>query len=276
MESQERRQGSRYVVLDEERERFREEGFIHLPGVLSDEEIQEIERTYDRFLNREIDVLGKDFCDMSSDYTADVENFGIVNIMLPRRYYPEWQDNVYERRARSIAEQLCGPGMTLDYDQLLAKGPSRPDAVFPWHQDRAYWIDTEDPRTATCWLAIDESTTENGCMRFVSGSHRGDLRPHAPSHGSREESHALVTELRDDDVVIDMPIARGDITVHNERIMHGSGGNQTQGRRRAYIIAFRSETTVAEERRRGFTHSHNDAPDILDSVEGQKKPSSDA
>ena len=32
-----------------------------------------------------------------------------------------------------------------------------------------------------------------------------------------------------------MPIARGDCTVHNERVMHGSGGNDTAGFRRAYI-----------------------------------------
>jgi phytanoyl-CoA hydroxylase len=41
---------------------------------------------------------------------------------------------------------------------------------------------------------------------------------------SREESHALKTELSDTDVVVEVPIKRGDITVHNERVVHGSGG----------------------------------------------------
>jgi hypothetical protein len=45
--------------------------------------------------------------------------------------------------------QLCGDGMAIDYDQLLAKQPQETDAVFSWHQDMAYWPSTEDRRTAT-------------------------------------------------------------------------------------------------------------------------------
>jgi ectoine hydroxylase-related dioxygenase (phytanoyl-CoA dioxygenase family) len=76
-----------------------------------------------------------------------------------------------------------------------------------------------------------------------------------------------VTDLRPDDVLVPVEIRRGDITVHNEGVLHGSGGNTSAGSyRRAYIVALRSESTVAEERRRGFTHSHNDEPGVLDGV----------
>ena len=54
--------------------------------------------------------------------------------------------------------------------------------------------------------------------------------------------------------------------MHNERVLHGSGGNPTAGFRRAYIVAFRSTDTVATERAQGFTHSHNDTLDVLDEV----------
>jgi len=49
-------------------------------------------------------------------------------------------------------------------------------------------------------------------------------------------------------------------------VMHGSGGNETDGFRRAYILAYRSESTVKIERELGFTHSHNDDVTVLDSV----------
>jgi ectoine hydroxylase-related dioxygenase (phytanoyl-CoA dioxygenase family) len=189
--------------------------------------------------------------------------------MLPRKYYPQWQGNVFERRAASIARQLCGEGMVIDFDQLLAKHPGREDAVFGWHQDQAYWIGTDDRRTATCWLAVDDSTLSNGCMRFLPGSHLEPLRPHRPLHGARSASHTLVTDLRDGDVLRPAEIKRGDITVHNEGILHGSGGNTTTGSwRRAYIVAFRSSTTVGIERARGFTHSHNDRLEVLQKVDG--------
>jgi ectoine hydroxylase-related dioxygenase (phytanoyl-CoA dioxygenase family) len=265
-----RRQGDRYVVEPGEIEAFHRDGYVHLRGVMSDDEMAAIEAVYERFLRGEIAVEGKDFNDMTTgEHGTDPKGYAVVNVMLPRRYYPDWQGNVFERRAHSIAEQLCGEGMTIDFDQLLAKSPVRPDAVFHWHQDQAYWIDTDDRRTATCWLAVDDSTVENGCMQFLPGSHHEAVRPHRPLHGDRSASHTLVTDLREGDVMKPVEIRRGDITVHNEGVLHGSGGNHSASSyRRAYIVALRSKETVAEERRRGFTHSHNDAGEVLESVDG--------
>ena len=256
-----------YTITEDQLRHFQENGFVHLPGFLSEEEVAELEVVYDQFLRREIDVPGKDFCDMAGDYGREPEDYSIVNVMLPRRYYPDWQGNMYEQRAADTARQLCGDGMQIDYDQLLAKQPYKDDAIFAWHQDMAYWPDTPDTRTATFWLAIDDSTVENGCMRFVpETSNEESLRPHVPQFGDRGESHALGTDLLETDEVVTMPISRGDVTVHNERVMHGSGGNNTDGFRRAYILALRSEDTVKIERELGFTHSHNDETEVLDSV----------
>ena len=259
-----------YVVTDADREAFERDGYVHLREVMSEPEMVELERVYDRFLRGEIAVAGKDLNDMTTgEHGTDPAGYAVVNVMVPRRYYPAWRGNTFELRAASIARQLCGEGMTIDFDQLLAKGPGRDDAIFHWHQDQAYWIDTDDRRTATCWLAVDDSTLENGCMQFLPGSHRQPVRPHRPLHGDRSSSHTLVTDLRPDDVVRPVPIRRGDITVHNEGVLHGSGGNRSAtSYRRAYIVALRSESTVSEERRRGFTHSHNDAGDVLAEVDG--------
>jgi ectoine hydroxylase-related dioxygenase (phytanoyl-CoA dioxygenase family) len=257
-------------VSDDEVAAFRRDGYVHLRAVMSDDEMDAIEAVYDRFLRGEIEVTGKDLNDMTTgEHGTDPSRYAVVNVMLPRRYHPAWQGNLFERRAQSIADQLCGPGMTIDFDQLLAKSPGREDAVFHWHQDQAYWIDTDDRRTATCWLAVDDSTIENGCMQFLPGSHTEPVRPHRPLHADRSASHTLVTDLRAADVMVPVPIRRGDITVHNEGVLHGSGGNTSESSyRRAYIVAFRTVSTVEEERRRGFTHSHNDSPEVLDTVDG--------
>ena len=267
-QTESRRQGATYVVSAEDIQSFARDGYVHLEGVLSEDELLEIEDTYDKFLRQEIRVDGKDFCDMAGDYGRTVDEYSIVNVMLPRKYHQPWQGNIYEQRAASIAAQLCGPGMEVDYDQLLAKRPFKEDAIFAWHQDMAYWIETPDTRTATCWLAIDDSTVENGCMRFVPGSHHEPLRPHRPLHEDRSISHTLFTdvdEARED--VRYVPIRRGDITVHNEKVLHGSGGNSTAGWRRAYVVAFRTDDTIAKERELGFTHSHNDDVEVLHKVE---------
>ncbi len=104
-------------------------------------------------------------------------------------------------------------------------------------------------------------------MRFVPGSHKEDkLRPHYPLYGDRGKSHALGTDLMPDDKPVMVPIKSGDVTVHSERTLHGSGGNKTDGLRRAYVLAFRRPETIRIERELGFTHSHNDAKEVLDSV----------
>ena len=259
-----------YRVTDEQRAAYRRDGYVHLPAVLAPDELAEIADVYDRFLRGDIAVAGKDFNDMTTgEHGTDPSRYAIVNVMLPRRYHPQWQGNAFERRAAGIAEQLCGEGMVIDFDQLLAKQPGRTDATFGWHQDQAYWIDTDDRRTATCWLAVDDSTIENGCLQFLPGSHRQPVRPHHPLHGDRGTSHTLVTDLRPGDVMRPVPIRAGDITVHSEGVLHGSGGNTTTDSwRRAYIVAFRSASTVDAERALGFTHSHNDDVQVLERVDG--------
>lgn len=262
-----RRRGVWYQLLPGDRQRFDRDGFVHLPGVLSDDEVTRLEPVFERFLRREIPVAGRDYCDMSGDYERPGDAFELYNIMLPRVYYPAWRGHIYELRAASIAQQLLGPDMVLDYDQLLAKRPGAREAVFHWHQDQAYWPLSRDPRTATCWLALDAADEENGAMRFVPGSHReARLRPHAPLLGDRDRSHTLVASVGDADTIHQCRLQRGDITVHGERLLHGSGGNRSTRWRRAYVVAFRSRETVAEERRRGFTHSHNDSPEVLGAV----------
>lgn len=256
------RRGDDYVLSPEQVAQFHRDGYVTLRNVLSEEEVTALEPEFDRFIAGEVPGMGRDFCDMSGPYGRAFEDFSLVNAVLPRRYRPELQGNVYERRTASIAQQLLGGTATLDYDQFLAKRPAKPDAVFTWHQDLGYWpTGTPEPRTATCSLALDDADAENGCLCVVPGSQNQGLRPHRPLLGEdRETSHILSVELTDADEIVQLPLRRGDITVHDELIVHGSGGNRSADRwRRTYIAAYRAKACVDFERSIGFTHSHNDA-----------------
>ncbi|MBL8724592.1 MAG: phytanoyl-CoA dioxygenase family protein [Planctomycetes bacterium] len=254
-----------YPLTQEQRHAFHEDGWVHLPAFLTEAELRPLEALYMQFLRRELPVAGRDYCDMTGEYTRRPEDFAILNVMLPRRYHPPLQDNPYERRAAAVAQQLIGGELGLDYDQLVAKPPHKPDAVFHWHQDLGYWPKTPDPRTATFWLALDETDHDNGCLQFVDGSHReARLRGHVPLRGDRTQNHTLVAEVDPArDRIRPARLQRGDVTVHHERTLHGSGGNRSARWRRGYVLAFRSLDTIARERALGFTHSHNDPPDLL-------------
>jgi len=252
----------RYVVSEEQKKSFAEKGYALLPKFLSEEELKPIEEIYDRFMSREIKVPGKDFCDMSKSFDTAFEDFSIVNCMLPRVYYPPLQGNIYEILAESVAAQLFeGLEMRLDYDQLLNKRPGKQDAVFAWHQDMAYWPPREvtpDTRTVTFSLALDATTKANGCLVFLPGSGlEGELRPHVPIGSSRDDSHAIAVQVSDEEYQEHVQAERGDVTIHDEWVVHGSQGNLTDGNRRTYVVAYRARDTVERERALGFTHSHN-------------------
>jgi ectoine hydroxylase-related dioxygenase (phytanoyl-CoA dioxygenase family) len=263
-----------YPLTPQQIETYGRTGYLVLPDVVSEAELARIETVFERFIRGEVLGMGRDFCDMSGPYGRAFEDFNLINAVLPRVYDPSLVDNVFERRATSIAVQLIGNDALLDYDQFLAKRPRRPEAVFAWHQDLGYWPSgAPDTLTVTCSLALDDATLENGCLKVVPGSHREPkLRPHRPSSWSagaelRAEAHTLTLDLLAGDEVVALPVRRGSVTVHNERIVHGSSGNVSDGWRRTYVIAHRSRQTVEYERSIGFSHSHNDRINWLTNLE---------
>jgi ectoine hydroxylase-related dioxygenase (phytanoyl-CoA dioxygenase family) len=263
--SMKRRNGDRYIMSDDEKQQFLDQGYCVLRDVLTADEVASFEDIYMAFARGEVSGMGRDFCDMSGPYDRAFEDYALINAMLPRKYRTELQGNIYEQLAQSIAEQLIGETATYDYDQFLSKKPSKEDAAFAMHQDLGYWpMGTPDTMTTTCSLALDDADAENGCLAVVPGSHlETELRTHRPVYksydgGVRDGGHTLALEMKPDDETVLLPVWRGDITVHNERIVHGSGGNVSSRWRRTYIIAHRSKACVDYERSIGFTHSHND------------------
>lgn len=256
-----------YSLTPEQIAAFHQDGCITLENVLTEEEVDPLCSVFDRFVRGEIQVPGKDFCDMSQPFGTPYQEWNLVNCMLPTRYYPPLSNNIYERITQCIASQLFEQHeMVKDYDQFLNKRPNRTAAVFAWHQDMAYWpgaVALNISTTATCTfsLALDDSDEENGCLRYVVGSgHSKTLRPHRPASNSRDEGHALITDdVSDDEPIRLAPARKGSITIHDEYVVHGSGGNASPHRqRRTYVLAYRANDIVEAERKIGFTHSHND------------------
>ena len=263
-----RRQGNTYQITPEEIRQYRDQGYILLHDVLSEEEMATLDPWFEHFITGQEPGMNRDFCDMSQPYGTPVEEFRLVNAMLPSVYRPEFKNNIFQQVAQSIADQLYPEGVAgLDYEQFLAKKPNKSQAEFAMHQDLGYWPKTKNTWTATFSLALNDATLENGCLQVVPGSNKEpELRPHRPkdygqqSEGevNRDDSHTLVIEMKPDDQIVFLPVKRGSITIHDERIVHGSGGNYTEIWRKTYIMAFRDANTIVEERAMGFTHSHND------------------
>ncbi len=268
-----RRMGKNYVLTQKEIEQFHELGYLVLHDVLNEQELQFLDPWFDHFITgKEAERMARDFCDMSQPYGTPFEKFQLVNAMLPSTYRTELANNSYQEITQHITDQLYDGGKAaMDYEQFLAKKPSKKGAEFAMHQDLGYWPKTDNTWTATFSLALTDSDLINGCLQVLPGTNKEpELRKHFPKSFSKEqegdgvsrdESHTLVIEEHANDSKVYLPVKRGSVTVHDERIVHGSAGNESNEWRKTYVIAYRDIQTIAKERAIGFTHSHNDTVD---------------
>ncbi len=268
-----RRGGLNFFLTKEEINQFNNQGYLVLKNVLTEEEMLTIDPVFDHFISgKEQKKMKKDFCDMSQPYGTPFEKFQLVNAMLPGKYMPSFKENIFFKIAKNISKKLYSSGIPeMDYEQFLAKKPSKKEAEFSMHQDLGYWPKTKNTWTATFSLALSDAEIINGCLHVIPGSNNEKkLREHKPksysetekeSNEKRDDSHTLVIESNPNDKLVYLPVKRGDITIHDERIVHGSGGNNSDKWRKTYIIAFRDSETIKKEREIGFTHSHNDQVD---------------
>ncbi|MCB1500221.1 MAG: phytanoyl-CoA dioxygenase family protein [Bauldia sp.] len=144
---------------------------------------------------------------------------------------------VHEPRIVDVVEDLLGPDLYCIATSFIDK-PAGGEGHVAWHQDATYW-GLNAPEAVTAWLALTPSTPENGCVRFVPGSHETQL-VHIDSAdptnllGARER----LREPVDDSQAVDMILAPGQMSLHHVLLIHGSAHNRTAGRRVGFAIRY--------------------------------------
>ncbi|USQ86434.1 phytanoyl-CoA dioxygenase family protein [Streptomyces phaeoluteigriseus] len=157
-----------------------------------------------------------------------------------------WARLVSDRRLVDIAEFFLGPDVACFTAHYICKPPYNGQPVL-WHQDGAYW--SLSPMEAlTVWLAVDESTTENGCLRMIPGSH--ELPLHKPSLRTEEDNmlfsasdENLVREWADKRGIVEIELQPGDVSIHHPHLLHCSEANTSAKRRCGLDIGYISTTT---------------------------------
>ncbi len=129
-----------------------------------------------------------------------------------------------------VCHDLLGPDVRLYWDQLVYKSPAKP-RQFPWHQDNGYTF-VEPQQYLTVWLALTDTTVDNGCPWVVPGCHtRGTLAHHyVDPLGHR----CFATS----DDAIAAPVRAGGAVVFSSLTPHMTGPNTTGTVRKAYILQY--------------------------------------
>lgn len=142
-----------------------------------------------------------------------------------------------------MVAQLIGPDLAIWNASLFAK-PAFIGTRTPWHQDGEYWP-IEPLATCSVWIALDDATRDNGCLRFLPGSHAN--RTLAPHHFNQASDISLPLELdatsyNEDDAVY-IELKAGQISLHDVYLMHGSEANRTDRPRRGMTLRYMPTTS---------------------------------
>ncbi|MCP4768136.1 MAG: phytanoyl-CoA dioxygenase family protein, partial [Gammaproteobacteria bacterium] len=156
---------------------------------------------------------------------------------------PEWLEFARIPEILDMVEQLIGPDLVLWGVTIFGK-PAQVGKATPWHQDGDYY--PIDPlETLTAWISLDGSTPQQGCMKFIPGSHR-DHRIYS-HHFEHRDDYTLAQVIDDDQVDLDQArdivLEAGQISLHDVYLVHASDANLSDQRRMGLVLRIMPATS---------------------------------
>ncbi|HSB10734.1 MAG TPA: phytanoyl-CoA dioxygenase family protein [Blastocatellia bacterium] len=134
------------------------------------------------------------------------------------------------------ASQLLEGPVRFWHDQLFCKPPHH-GGVVAWHQDYSYWTRTVPMNHLSCWIGLDDSSRDNGCVHYIPGSHRWSLLPITGLAGDMDAIKEVLTERQKTAFVpVAVELKKGEASFHHPLMIHGSYGNRSKLPRRATVI----------------------------------------
>lgn len=208
------------VLTPEDVEHYNREGYVTSIDVFPSDEIRSIREYFDELLERTIAAGG----DSYSISTAHLK-------------YGRVYDLLTDERIIALVRDILGNDVIGWGSHFFCKMPRDGKAV-SWHQDASYWPLTPS-RAATVWLAIDDATIENGCMRFIAGSHHYGHLTYRPS--TDDEGNVLnqtIDNVEQYGREVTNELTAGQVSVHSDLLLHGSEANNSDRRRCALTLRY--------------------------------------
>lgn len=229
------------------RDSFRRDGFVALPGFLRRDEVDLLLVNIARYVAEVAPTAAA--VDVNFEDKTLPETLKQLHKL--HRYDPFFAQVYNDGPFKRLAADLMGEEVVGNNCQYFNKAPGA-SLPTPPHQDGFYWQLTPC-EGLTMWLALDDVDQENGCVRYVRGSHLRGLREHAAS-GVLGFSQQMSDFGRPEDLKheVAMPARPGDLLVHHALTIHRADGNCSADRQRRsmgfiYYAASAREDTAAKE-----------------------------
>lgn len=157
---------------------------------------------------------------------------------FPAQLLPSFARLIRHPRLIEAVSQIIGPDLLVWGSGLFIKEPSSKSYV-SWHQDLNYW-GLDGDQEVTAWVALTPANVENGCMRFVAGSHRRKDVPHVDSFAQDNlltRGQEIAVEV-DEASAVHVVLRAGQASFHHGHMFHASNPNGTRSRRVGAAIRY--------------------------------------
>jgi len=134
----------------------------------------------------------------------------------------------------------CMGGEACFFHAKLMQKEARSGGAWEWHQDYGYWYDDGflTDNMASCYVALDPASRENGCLMVIPGSHHyGRIRHVGVGEqvgAQMDRVNALKT--RHDTVYVELN--PGDAVIFHSNLLHSSNPNLSDHSRWGIISSF--------------------------------------
>ncbi len=172
----------------------------------------------------------------------------LPTVLQPSLYATELRKLSYRKAALAVARQLLGPQAAFVGDHTIFK-PVHKGGPTPWHQDEAFREPCFEYDEISIWIALTDSTIENGAMQYIPRSHLLGVLPHRLNGDAKEANTIECYAGFDPKSAAIRPIPAGAMIIHHGRTVHGSAGNKTNTPRLAYILQYSTPVRISKETR---------------------------
>lgn len=224
----------RYRLSNDQVEFYRENGYLAGIKLLNDGQIEVLRNELAQLVDPA--HLGNQFFyEFNSNESADPNKI-LFHALGAWRITPGFHDVLWNPAFLVPASQLLDGPVRFWHDQLFYK-PARHGGVVIWHQDYSYWTRTQPMAHLSCWIGLDDSTRENGCVHYVPCSHRWNLLPRADFANDMDTIQGLLSDQqRREFKPKAIELKKGECSFHHPLMVHGSFENRTDQPRRAVVI----------------------------------------
>lgn len=224
----------KYRLSRNQVEFFNENGYLKGVKILDDEQIEILREELSKLMNPSEEERNL-FYEYNSNESAD-PNKVLFHALGAWRVSLGFHDLLWHPAFVVPASQLLGGAVRFWHDQLFVK-PARHGGVVIWHQDYSYWQRTIPMAHLTCWIGLDDSTKENGCVHYVPKSHRWNLLPREDFANDMEKIREFLTdEQKREFNPVAIELEKGECSFHHPLTVHGSYANHSDKPRRAAVI----------------------------------------